>query len=211
MIRHSAADRLCLLFDRGLRTLRVTPPTTRPNPAALIENPPLSATERRHAAGLMRVNHSGEVCAQALYQGQALTARDPAIRQSLEVAAEEENEHLNWCASRLTDEADRPSRLNPLFYGGSLLLGCAAGLVGDRYSLGFLQETELQVGAHLQRHLHELPDADLKSRAIVAQMIIDEASHAELAAQSGAAPLPAPVRQLMRWTSKLMTRSAYYC
>lgn len=210
MIRLSVTDRFCLLLDRSLRTLLLTPPTTRPNPAGSLENPPLSSADSRHAAGLMRVNHSGEVCAQALYQGQALTARDAQVRDSLQAAANEENEHLNWCASRLQEEGAKPSRLNPLFYGGSLLLGSVAGLCGDRYSLGFLQETEIQVGRHLTGHLALLPAEDLRSRAIVQQMIEDEASHAELARRSGAVNLPNPVKQLMRLTSKLMTRTAYY-
>ena len=157
----------------------------------------------------MRVNHCGEVCAQALYQGQALTARDPAARQALRQAADEEVEHLAWTQRRLAELGSHRSVLNPLWYAGSLAMGVAAGVIGDKWNLGFLAETERQVGAHLQSHLNELPESDEKSRAIVAQMYLDEMSHAELADQMGAAPLPQPVPQIMQLTSKLMTQLSY--
>ena len=157
----------------------------------------------------MRVNHCGEVCAQALYQGQALTARDPAARQALRHAADEEVEHLAWTQRRLAELGSHRSVLNPLWYAGSLAMGVAAGVIGDQWNLGFLAETERQVGAHLQSHLSELPQQDEKSRAIVSQMYLDEMSHAELADQMGAVPLPRPVPQLMQLTSKLMTQLSY--
>jgi ubiquinone biosynthesis monooxygenase Coq7 len=170
----------------------------------------MTAEERRHAAALMRVNHVGEVCAQALYQGQALTSRDPAIRQALEQAAWEETEHLNWTEKRIEELGGRKSLLNPLWYAGSLALGVFAGKCGDKWNLGFLAETERQVGAHLADHLNRLPPADDRSRAIVSQMAADEAEHAETAARLGGAELPAPVKQAMQLSSKLMTGTAYY-
>jgi ubiquinone biosynthesis monooxygenase Coq7 len=174
-----------------------------------MDESPLSAQEKRHAAGLMRVNHCGEVCAQALYQGQALTARDPAAREALREAAHEEVEHLAWTERRLTELGSRKSLLNPLWYGGSLAIGVAAGLVGDRWNLGFLAETERQVGDHLQSHMQSLPAQDGKSRAIVEQMHIDESAHAETAVALGAAELPPPVRLAMRAMSKVMTSLSY--
>jgi ubiquinone biosynthesis monooxygenase Coq7 len=206
----SLADHLVTHLDRGLRTLFGRPPTTgRAYPASAAEDAPLSDAERRHAAGLMRVNHCGEVCAQGLYEGQALTARDPVIRDAMRHASDEENDHLAWCRSRLEELGSRPSLLNPLFYAGSVALGTAAGLAGDRWSLGFLAETEHQVVQHLERHLGRLPEADGRSRAVVEQMRQDEAGHAETAEHHGAAPLPAPLRAMMRLSSRVMTTSTY--
>ena len=158
----------------------------------------------------MRINHAGEVCAQALYQGQALFARDATARAALERAAAEEWDHLAWCAERLRELEQRPSHLDPLWYGGSLALGALAALAGDRWSLGFVVETERQVERHLESHLERLPVADQRSRAIVAQMRSDEAAHADMALAQGGTPLPAPVRALMRLTARLMTASAYW-
>lgn len=203
-------DRLITLFDRSLRTLAAPPRARRPSPADGQPNEPLDSAERRHAAGLMRVNHAGEVCAQALYQGQALFARDPASRAALDQAAEEEWDHLAWCAERLSELDADPSALNPLWYGGSLALGAAAALAGDRWSLGFLVETERQVEAHLEGHLDRLPDQDARSRAIVTRMRDDEAQHADRALDLGAAALPAPLRGLMRLSARLMTASSYW-
>jgi len=203
-------DRLITLFDRSLRILMAPPQARRASPAAGLPAPELDAAERRHAAGLMRVNHAGEVCAQALYQGQALFARDGGARAALERAAEEEWDHLAWCAERLRDLDEHPSRLDPLWYGGSLALGALAALAGDRWSLGFVVETERQVERHLESHLDRLPPQDARSRAIVVRMRDDEAAHADMALAQGAARLPAPVRGLMRLTARVMTSSAYW-
>lgn len=202
-------DKLIIEFDKGLRTLFAPAPTVRPRPGRDLPEAPLSEAERRHAAGLMRVNHAGEVCAQALYQGQALTARNPAAKAALEKAAQEETEHLNWCETRLMELGSHTSRLNPLWYTGSLAIGMLAGALGDKWNLGFLAETERQVGAHLQGHLERLPAQDARSRAIVEQMNIDEARHATTALEHGGAALPLPVRLLMKLTSKVMTQTAY--
>ena len=181
----------------------------RPNPAGQAAADPLNEAERTHAAGLMRVNHTGEVCAQALYQSQALTARSEAIRDAMERAAREEEDHLRWCEQRLAELDSRHSRLNPLWYAGSFAIGGLAGLAGDRWNLGFVAETERQVVRHLESHLRELPTQDQRSRAIVEQMKIDEAEHATLAVEAGAAELPTPVKGLMRLTAKFMTTVAY--
>ena len=182
----------------------------RPNPAGQpAAADPLSETERAHAAGLMRVNHTGEVCAQALYQSQAVTARSETIRDAMERAAREEVDHLRWCEQRLTELDSHRSRLNPLWYAGSFAIGGLAGLAGDRWNLGFVAETERQVVRHLESHLRKLPAQDRRSRAIVEQMKIDEAEHATLAVEAGAAELPAPVKGLMRLTAKFMTTVAY--
>jgi ubiquinone biosynthesis monooxygenase Coq7 len=164
---------------------------------------------RRHAGGLMRVNHTGEVCAQALYAGQAATARLPAVRAEMEEAAAEEIDHLRWCAERLDALGERPSLLNPLWYAGSFAIGAAAGLAGDKWSLGFVEATERQVEAHLESHLDRLPADDRRSRAVVEQMKIDEAKHAELASKSGAATLPKPLQLAMGVTAGVMKRIAY--
>ncbi|WP_028454474.1 2-polyprenyl-3-methyl-6-methoxy-1,4-benzoquinone monooxygenase [Chitinilyticum litopenaei] len=204
-----ALDALIVEFDTMLRTLAASAHSVRPHPDTRVDGAELSAAEKAHAAGLMRVNHCGEVCAQALYQGQALTARDPAAREALREAAHEEVEHLAWTEQRLHELGSHKSLLNPLWYFGSLAIGVSAGLIGDRWNLGFLAETERQVGAHLQSHLDELPAQDAKSRAIVAQMYEDEMSHADKAVELGAAELPAPVKALMQASSKVMTTLSY--
>ncbi len=204
------ADRFVAGLDQGLRAMFASAPATRQNPAARLEPPTLSPEHTRAAIGLMRVNHSGEVAAQALYQGQALTARRPALSQSLDQAAQEEADHLAWCEDRLQELGGRTSLLNPVWYAGSFSLGALAGLLGDRWNLGFLAETERQVVVHLERHLQLLPAADSRSRAIVEQMRLDEAAHAESATSEGGAELPRPVRRLMSAASKIMTRTSFW-
>jgi ubiquinone biosynthesis monooxygenase Coq7 len=203
-------DKMIVAFDTGLRTLLAKPRSVRPHPDADIAETELSDTEKKLAGALMRVNHTGEVCAQALYNGQALTARNAATASALKQAAIEETEHLAWCENRIQQLGGHASLLNPIFYASSLSLGVAAGILGDRWNLGFLAETERQVGAHLNSHLHQLPATDHKSRAIVEQMRVDEADHAQQAIHHGAAELPAPVKFLMRHASKLMTSSAQH-
>ena len=202
-------DDLILGFDRALRTLSGVAASGRANPAANMPEPQLTADERRHAAGLMRVNHTGEVCAQALYQAQALTAREGAIRRRLAQAAREEEEHLAWTQQRLTELGARPSLVNPLWYAGSFAIGLAAGVTGDRTNLGFVVETERQVEEHLSGHMDRLPAGDVKSRAIVVAMRDDEMRHGAAARDAGAADLPWLARALMRGTARLMTVSAY--
>lgn len=204
-------DRLIVGADQALRTIFTDPAGSgRPNPAASTDTDTISESERRRAARLMRVNHSGEVCAQALYQGQAATSRNSELRKQLQQASDEENDHLRWCAARLEQLHTNKSLLNPLWYAGSFVLGAAAGALGDKWNLGFLAETEHQVVAHLDDHLARLPESDYASRAILSQMKQDEAKHATDAAKHGAAPLPAPVRGLMRMSSRLMTRTTYW-
>lgn len=203
-------DRFIIEFDKGLRTLFAPAASMRPLPGKQLEDASLSAADRKLAAALMRVNHSGEVCAQALYQGQALTARNPAAKLALEQAAQEETEHLNWCETRVHELGSHTSYLNPLWYTGSLAIGAVAGALGDKWNLGFLAETEHQVVQHLAGHLTRLPVADMKSRAIVEQMKLDEAQHAASARAHGGAPLPAPIKLGMQATSKLMTRASYW-
>ena len=196
--------------DRVLRTVAGSAPGHRPSPAAaLAQDESLEEPERRHAAGLMRVNHTGEVCAQALYAGQALTARDPAVRRAMAASAREEEDHLAWCAERLEELRDRPSLLNPVFYGASFVVGAAAGLVGDRVSLGFVHATEDRVVAHLDEHRERLPAGDARSRAIIEQMREDEARHGETALEVGGLEFPQPVRRGMAVLSKLMTETSY--
>ncbi len=195
--------------DKVLRTLFASQRSVRPHPDAGVPDATLSEAERKHVAGLMRVNHSGEVCAQALYQGQALTSRDPAIRDALREAAHEEVEHLAWTEPRLRELGSHTSWMNPLWYAGSLTLGVLAGKLGDRWNLGFLAETEKQVTAHLESHLDRLPESDEKSAAIIRQMAIDETSHAHTAEALGAAQFPPLVKALMQQTSKLMTGLSY--
>jgi 3-demethoxyubiquinol 3-hydroxylase len=207
----SPVDRLFLQMDEALRTvLAPPPPASRPNPAADLPEASLTDRERRHAAALMRVNHAGEVMAQGLYQGQALTARLAEIRGAMQQAAVEEFDHLAWCEQRLEELRDRPSVLGPLWYTGAFLLGAGAGLAGDRWSLGFVSETEAQVVNHLEDHLGRLPPADRRSRAIVEQMKIDETHHGAVAQAAGGIPLPSPARGLMTLMSKVMTRTAYW-
>jgi len=202
-------DRIIVEFDKGLRTLLSEAHSVRPYPDANVAEAPLSEAEKRHAAALMRVNHSGEICAQALYQGQALTARDPKVQQRLQHAAQEETEHLAWTSHRVHELGGHLSVLNPLWYTGSLALGAFAGLLGDKWNLGFLSETEQQVGAHLQSHLSRLPQQDEKSRAIVSQMYSDEIGHADMAVELGGVELPNPVPMLMKLNGRVMTSLVY--
>ncbi|MCC7483805.1 MAG: 2-polyprenyl-3-methyl-6-methoxy-1,4-benzoquinone monooxygenase [Burkholderiales bacterium] len=203
-------DDLIVAFDRGLRTVFAPARAARPMPGEDLPQAGLSPAERTHAAALMRVNHAGEVCAQALYEGQALTARNPEARGALERAAGEETDHLAWTARRVAELGGRTSVLDPFFYAGSFALGAAAGLLGDRWNLGFLAETERQVVAHLEGHLSRLPAADAKSRAVLEQMRDDEARHATTALEHGGAELPAPVQCAMKAASKVMTGAAYW-
>ncbi len=203
-------DRAIAVLDEALRlSAGVTPAATRPNPAAATPDATLDEDTRRHVAGLMRINHTGEICAQALYAGQAVTARDPAVRDEMAHAASEEIDHLSWCAERLVELDSHTSALNPLWYAGSWAIGATAGLAGDAWSLGFLKETERQVEAHLADHLGQLPPEDRRSGAILAQMKIDEAQHAATAEAAGARDLPGPVRQAMRFASSVMKKVAY--
>lgn len=203
------ADDLITGFDRALRTLTSTVTAQRPYPAEDRPEGPLSPEERRHASGLMRVNHTGEVCAQALYSAQALLTRDPEIKRRFSSAAREEEDHLAWTQQRLTELGARPSYANPLWYAGSFTIGLVAGIAGDRGNLGFVVETERQVEQHLTEHMAELPRSDARSRTVVAAMRDDEARHGNSAREAGASELPLPVRVLMRATAKLMTLTAY--
>ena len=210
MIPAPRIDSLILNFDRALRTLFARPTSVRPTPGGDLAEPALDEHEKRAAASLMRVNHAGEVCAQALYHGQAMTARNREVRQALEHAAAQETEHLAWTVQRIGELGGRVSALNPLLYAGSLALGALSGLLGDKWNLGFLAETEKQVEGHLDGHLGRLPEGDHKSRAIVAQMKEDEAAHARTAVEHGGAELPLPARRAMRAASRLMTGSTYW-
>jgi 3-demethoxyubiquinol 3-hydroxylase len=204
-------DRLIIEFDKGLKTLAAKAHSVRPHPDQNIQQTnELSADEKRHAAALMRINHCGEVCAQALYNGQALTAKNPQTVHALEQASKEETEHLAWCEKRIHELGGRTSILNPIWYAGSFTLGAIAGALGDKWNLGFLAETERQVGAHLNRHLDELPVADDKSRAILEQMKTDEAEHAATAIHLGGAELPSPVKAAMQGMSSVMTSTTYH-
>ncbi|MFO1320464.1 MAG: 2-polyprenyl-3-methyl-6-methoxy-1,4-benzoquinone monooxygenase [Burkholderiales bacterium] len=198
-------DRLILAVDRGLRTIAAPARSVRHHPDRDVMEPALSDAERRLAVSLMRVNHTGEVCAQALYQGQALTARDQGTRETLEQAAREETDHLAWTESRIESLGGRKSLLNPIFYAGSFALGALSGLAGDRWNLGFLAETERQVEGHLTDHLERLPAADTRSRAVLEAMRTDEIKHAQAALAGGGAPLPLPVQAAMRLASRIMT------
>ena len=203
-------DELIVAFDKGLRTVFGTAQTVRETPGQELPEVALNEGERTLSASLMRVNHSGEICAQALYQGQALTARNPRARAALEQAAQEETEHLAWTESRIRELGGRKSLLNPVWYAGSFAIGAAAGLLGDRWNLGFLAETERQVVAHLEGHLGRLPRGDHKSRQIVDKMKTDEARHATSAMKHGGAELPAPAKLAMRLSSKVMTKTAFW-
>ena len=203
-------DRLIIGFDRGLRTLFAPAQSVRPVPGEAVPARPLEDRERTLAASLMRVNHTGEICAQALYEGQALTARDSAAKSALERAAQEETEHLAWTERRIEELGGRKSVLNPLFYTTSFAIGVATGLLGDRWNLGFLAETERQVVEHLSGHLEILPAGDEKSRAILEQMREDEARHATSARNHGGGELPEPAKRAMRFASGLMTRTAFW-
>lgn len=206
----SPLDRCLIQFDQALRTCVPGSSTARrESPAKGLSETELTETERKHAAGLMRINHTGEVCAQALYQGQAATARLQDVRESMQHAAEEEVDHLAWCDERLQQLDSQPSLLNPLWYALSFGMGAAAGIAGDKWSLGFVAETEDQVCGHLQDHLQQLPDDDARSKAILKQMIIDEKQHGDLARDAGAAELPAPIKQAMATISAVMKKTTY--
>jgi 3-demethoxyubiquinol 3-hydroxylase len=209
MQHYSFLDKIIICFDKTWHLTQKGPRACRPNPADQVSEADLNPRERRHAAGLMRINHVGEVCAQALYQGQALTARSIEIEKKLQHAALEEIDHLAWCQQRLTELNARPSYLNPFWYFGSWLMGVLAGTISDRISLGFLAETEQQVAAHLATHLEKLPLQDKKSRAIVTQMRLEELQHAHTAEQAGAAVLPIFVRRSMHFLAELMKWWAY--
>jgi len=203
-------DQLISGLDHALRTVAAAAPSpVRPSPAESLAAPELNDSERNQAAGLMRVNHSGEVCAQALYQGQAATAKLASVRADMEHAASEEIDHLAWCEQRLTQLGSQPSMLNPLWYGLSFGIGAGAGLISDKLSLGFVAATEQQVCQHLQEHLEQLPEQDTASRAIVAGMLEDEAHHAKAALDAGGWQFPSPVLRAMSGVSKLMTAASY--
>ena len=210
VVRLSSGDRLLAVFDHALRALTSTPQAARPKPVPSRPGAPLDDVERRFAGALMRVNHVGEVCAQALYSAQALATTDLALRRQFERAAGEETDHLAWTAERLSELGARPSLLNPLWYAGAFGIGLLAARAGDARSLGFLIETERQVERHLEGHLERLPERDQESRAIVAQMKDDEAAHAMAAEQAGGTRLPAPYRWAMRAAAKVMTTTAHY-
>ena len=205
----SLFDQMITQVDGALRTLNGVRPAQRQNPSITVDEVELNDNERAHAAGLMRVNHAGEVCAQALYEGQAAVAQDPQTQQALLAAAREETDHLVWCAQRLDELNSVPSRLNPLFYAASYAMGAVTGLLGDRVSLGFVEATEDQVCRHLEAHLQALPEDDQRSRRIVEQMHQDEARHGEEAMAAGGVEFPAPVKQLMSAVSRVMTETTY--
>lgn len=205
----TSLDAAICAFDQTLRSISSVATAARPNPADGIADSAMSDQEKTHAAGLMRVNHVGEVCAQALYAAQSAFAKTPLTREQFQKAGEEEVDHLAWTADRLQELGARPSLLNPLWYAGSFALGAVAAKLGDPISLGFVVETERQVEAHLNRHLEDLPANDLRSRAIVTQMRDDEVAHAKAAGQLGAAELPLPVKQVMQAMAKVMTTAAY--
>ncbi len=208
---YTPIDNALINLDQAVRTIFGRPKVTeRPNPAEPFTDVDLGEDERRHISGLMRVNHTGEVCAQGLYQGQALTARLPDVRASMERSAQEENDHLAWCEQRLHELGAHKSLLNPLWYAGSFAMGAAAGLAGDKWSLGFVVETERQVEDHLDDHLAQVPGDDQRTRAILEQMKADEIHHADVAHAAGGAELPAPVKLAMKAVSKVMTRGAYW-
>ena len=203
-------DDLITAFDKGLRTVFAPAQSLRPVPGEGLAEAEMTGEQRAHVAALMRVNHSGEICAQALYQGQALTARNPRARAALERAAQEETEHLAWTERRIGELGGRKSLLNPALYAGSFAIGALAGLLGDRWNLGFLAETERQVVKHLEGHLQRLPAADEKSRAVLEQMKEDEARHATSAITHGGGELPEPAKAAMRLSSKVMTETAFW-
>lgn len=203
-------EQIIIQFDKALRTVFAPAQTVRPTPGADLPETELTEQEKREAAALMRVNHVGEVCAQALYQGQALTSRNAAVRVALERAAKEETEHLAWTEQRINELGGRKSLLNPIWYGGALAIGVAAGKLGDDWNLGFLAETERQVEAHLAGHLERLSESDQKSWRIIEQMQRDEMEHAHAAIRLGARELPLPVKLAMKLASRVMTRTAYW-
>jgi len=206
----SPLDLLIDQLDSGLRTSFGNAPTPhRVSPAATIEEPELTDPQKQHAIGLMRVNHAGEICAQALYQGQALTAKLPEVGEKMKEAAKEEVDHLAWCEQRILELGGNTSALNPAWYAMSYALGAGAGLISDKLSLGFVAATEDQVCSHLEKHLEDLPLQDTKSRSIVEQMLVDEAQHAEAALAAGGQKFPKPVKALMTFVSSAMTKSSY--
>lgn len=207
----SPLDKLLMSADRGLKTL--VPGSASPrrsSPAQSCEDAPISSDGQRHTAGLMRINHTGEVCAQALYHGQALTAKDPDVRAAMQSSADEEVDHLAWCELRLKELQSHTSRLNPVFYTASFAIGALAGLLGDKISLGFVAATEEQVCKHLREHLTQLAPGDDKSRAILEQMLNDESAHASKALEAGGEDFTPQIKQLMTLASKVMTGSTYY-
>lgn len=207
----SPLDELLSGINRALITVKAPRDrVTRANPAGDIAEEPMSDSDRRHAAGLMRVNHAGEVAAQGLYQGHGVISRDPAIAEQMRQAADEEMDHLGWCEQRLSELQSRPSVLSPLWYTGAFAIGALSGALGDRWSLGFVEETENQVSEHLSGHLRKLPKNDGRSRAIVEQMREEEEEHGANAQAAGAARLPKGIREIMRMTARLMTRTAYW-
>lgn len=210
MRKHTLLDKFLISADRGLKTLVPgSAKPRRPNPADASPDA-LHGDSPRHTAGLMRINHTGEVCAQALYHGQALTAKDPDIRSAMHESAEEEIDHLAWCEQRLRELGSHTSHLNPIFYLSSFALGAIAGALGDRISLGFVAATEEQVCKHLREHLVQLPPEDEKSRAILEQMLLDESAHASKALEAGGQEFTDTIKQMMTLSSQLMTRSTYY-
>ncbi|AOE50858.1 2-polyprenyl-3-methyl-6-methoxy-1,4-benzoquinone monooxygenase [Kangiella sediminilitoris] len=211
MRQYSFFDRLCMVADSALKTTQgIYDAKPRPNPAQDIAEQDMTDEEKKHAASLMRINHTGEVCAQALYQGQALTAKLPDVRQEMEQAAQEEVDHLAWCSERIHEFHSHESYLNPFWYASSFAIGATAGLVGDKWSLGFVAETENQVCKHLESHLEKLPEQDYKSKAILSQMHVEELKHATTAIDNGAAELPKPIKFGMTIMSKVMTSTVYY-
>jgi len=210
-LEYSALDKLIIDFDRNvMRMLFGAPKPRRPSPAEGMTEAEMAPKTRTHIAGLMRVNHAGEICAQALYQGQALLARDPDTRNKMQQSADEEIDHLHWCEQRISELGGRTSRLDPLWYAGSLALGITAGTAGDHWSLGFIEETERQVVEHLQGHLDQLPQEDEKTRAILEQMQMDESEHGEKAAAAGARNLPDFIQSAMHFCARIMTRTSYH-
>ena len=207
---YSAADHILMSTSNALETLFGSPRPARDYPGTSEDSTTLSEAEKRQSARYMRVNHVGEICAQALYQSQALTARDAAVRDSMQVAADEEIDHLAWCEQRIGELGGRKSILNPIWYTGSFAIGVIAGIAGDKWNLGFVAETENQVVKHLDSHLGKLPKSDLRSREVVQQMKEDEARHEQQARQAGAAELPAPAKGLMKCASAIMTRAAHW-
>ena len=203
-------DKLITTLDTGLRTIFASSVAARPRPDASVEEAALDDKSKQHAAALMRINHVGEVCAQALYSGQALTSKNPHIVNALQHAAAEETDHLAWCEARMKELGGRKSWLNPIWYAGSFTLGAVAGALSEKWNLGFLAETEKQVASHLQNHLSQLDETDIKTRTIITQMQQDEAAHAAEALQLGGSELPAPVKLGMQLASKIMTKTAYH-
>lgn len=204
------SDKIITTFDKGLRTIFAAGIAARQRPDAYLDEPALDDASKIHAAALMRINHVGEICAQALYSGQALSSRNPKIVNALKHAAAEETDHLVWCEARIKELGGRKSLLNPIWYAGSFALGAIAGALSDKWNLGFLAETEQQVSIHLQNHLNQLDESDVKTRTIVYQMQQDEAAHASEANQLGAVELPALIKAGMKVASKIMTKTAYY-